>query len=218
MKLMAEAYRLQLLRGLEAMLADTGYRLVAGIDEAGRGCLAGPVVAAAVLVDPECLVPGVDDSKKLAADDRTRLASAIRGAAVATAVAVRSAEVIDSVNVLEATKQAMLEALRSLRPRPECVLVDAVSLDGAPCPTLPVIRGDAFSFAIACASILAKTERDRLMSGFDEQYPGYGFSRNKGYAAPEHLQALEELGPTPIHRLTFRSVVPRLNDVEGHRA
>ena len=215
LKLMAEAYRLQLLRGLETMLAHGGYRLVAGVDEAGRGCLAGPVVAAAVLVDPECLVPGVDDSKKLAADDRARLASAIRDTAIASAVAVRSAEVIDSVNVLEATKQAMLEALRSLRPQPECVLVDAVPLEGAPCPTLPVIRGDAFSFAIACASILAKTERDRLMSGFDQEYPGYGLSRNKGYGAPEHLQALDELGPTPIHRLTFRSVIPRSGDVEG---
>ena len=201
------------MRGLEDQCAAAGYELVAGIDEAGRGCLAGPVVAAAVVVDPNCLIPGVDDSKRLSAEQRERLARTIRQKAVAWATGVGDAALIDRVNVLEATRWAMRLALRSLTVRPAVALVDAVPLDpvevrGAAVPTLPLVRADSLSFAVACASIVAKTTRDRMMAAYDRQYPGFGFASHKGYASARHRAALRELGPTPIHRLTFRSVLP----------
>ncbi len=208
-ELFAEAYRLRLLRGLENLLSHCGYALIAGVDEVGRGSLAGPVVAAAVLVGTRCLVPGVDDSKCLTAPERERIAAAIRSTAVATVVAVVPADVIDRVNILEATKKAMHEALGRLRPVPDCAVVDAVRLSGFGFPCLPVIRGDCFSYAVACASIVAKVERDRLMVELDREFPHYGFAAHKGYGVPEHLEALREYGPSPVHRLTFRPVVPR---------
>ena len=206
--LMAESFRLRMLRDLEDQLRCGGFSRIAGIDEAGRGCLAGLVVAAAVIVDPQRMVPGVDDSKRLDAEERSRLAPLIREHSVAAAWASCSAATIDRVNVLEATKLAMKGALDSLKESPDLVLVDAVPLR-ADHPRLAVVRGDALCYAVACASIVAKYERDQLMVDLDTDYPGYGFSSNKGYAAPQHRRALAELGPTPIHRLTFRSVVPR---------
>jgi ribonuclease HII len=168
-------------------------------------------------MDPRRLVPGVDDSKRLAPELRVHLAERIRGAAVACAWSAASAEVVDRVNVLEATRLAMLEALDRLALVPDLVVVDAVPLRWkAPC--LPLVRGDQVSYAVACASIVAKTERDRLMLDYDTRYPGYGFAEHKGYAALRHRQAIEELGPTPIHRLTFRSVVPRHDDLAGGAA
>ncbi len=211
--LLVETWRLRLMRGLEDQLAALGYPLVAGVDEAGRGCLAGPVVAAAVVVDPGCLIPGVDDSKRLGPAHRERLAGAIKQHAVAWAIGVGDAALIDRINVLEATRWAMRQALQSLAERPDVALVDAVALDGAGesgelAPTLPVIRGDALSFAVACASIVAKADRDRMMTAWDREYPGFGFASHKGYASARHRRALRELGPTPLHRLTFRSVLP----------
>jgi ribonuclease HII len=208
-ELFAEAYRLRLLRGLEDLLAACGYGLIAGVDEVGRGSLAGPVVAAAVIVDRRCLVPGVDDSKCLTAAERERLAAAIRASAIAIAVAQVPPAVIDRVNVLEATRQAMRKALAALRPVPDCAVVDAVGLSGLRFPCLPVIRGDAISYAVACASIVAKVERDRMMVDLHDRYPAYGFAVHKGYSVPGHLQALATYGPCPIHRLTFRPVLPR---------
>lgn len=205
---MAEGFRLQLLRGVEALLAGEGFTRVAGVDEAGRGCLAGPVVAAAVIVDPRRTVPGVDDSKRLGRAERERLARAIRESSLAVGWAAVSAETIDRVNVLEATRLAMTRALDGLDPMADAALVDAVPLRWRR-PCLSLVRGDGWSYAIACASIVAKCERDRLMEEYDRRYPGYGFSRHKGYAAEEHRRALVELGPSPIHRLTFRSVLPR---------
>ena len=201
------------MRGLEDQFAAAGYELVAGIDEAGRGCLAGPVVAAAVVVGPDCLIPGVDDSKRLSGKQRERLARTIKQRAVAWATGVGDAALIDRVNVLEATRRAMRLALRSLTVRPAVALVDAVPLDevevrGAAVPTLPLVRADSLSFAVACASIIAKTDRDRMMTAYDRQYPGFGFASHKGYASERHRAALRELGPTPLHRLTFRSVLP----------
>ena len=201
------------MRGLEHQLAAAGYPLVAGVDEAGRGCLAGPVVAAAVVVSPDCLIPGVDDSKRLSPRQRERLAETIRQRAVAWSVAMGDAALIDRINILEATRWAMRNALRSLSVRPGIALVDAVRLDevdvgGAEVPTLPLVRADSLSFAVACASIIAKTDRDRLMTAYDRQYPGFGFASHKGYASEDHRAALRELGPTPLHRLTFRSVLP----------
>ena len=201
------------MRGLEQQLATAGYGLVAGVDEAGRGCLAGPVVAAAVVVSPDCLIPGVDDSKRLPASRRQRLAEAIKQRAAAWSVAIGDAALIDRINVLEATRWAMRTALGSLEVRPAVAVVDAVRLDvvnvrGAEVPTLPLVRADSLSFAVACASIIAKTDRDRMMTAYDRQYPGFGFASHKGYASERHRAALRELGPTPLHRLTFRSVLP----------
>jgi len=208
-ELFLEAYRLHLLRGLEEGLARCGYGLIAGVDEVGRGSLAGPVVAAAVIVDTRRLVPGVDDSKCLTAPERERAAEAIRATAVATAVAEVSPEVIDRINILEASRQAMCQALSRLDPSPDCAVVDAVRLSGFGFPCLPVIRGDCFSYAVACASIVAKVARDRMMVELDRTYPQYGFASHKGYSVPEHLEALSVYGPSPVHRLTFKPVLPR---------
>jgi ribonuclease HII len=213
LELFAEAYRLRLLRGLEGLLARCGYALIAGVDEVGRGSLAGPVVAAAVVVDPRCAVPGVDDSKCLAPPERERVAAAIRSSALAVAVAEIPPDVIDRVNILQATRQAMVRALRALRPAPDCAVVDAVCLDGFGFPCLPVVRGDCLSYAVACASIVAKVERDRRMVELDRHYPQYGFASHKGYSVPEHMAALAKYGPSPVHRLTFRQVLPRLVEV-----
>ncbi len=210
LQLLAEAYRLRLLRGIEEELYQLGYSRQAGVDEVGRGCLAGPVVAAAVVVDPRTTVPGVDDSKRLSAEARSQLAEWIRESAIAWSVAAVAPEVIDRINILEASKRAMVDALLRLEVVPDVALVDAVALENLPFPCVPIVRGDSFSYAIACASILAKVERDRLMTDLDAAYPHYGFARHKGYAAPEHLDALQEIGPCPSHRLTFRSVLPRV--------
>ena len=207
--LACEAWRLRLLTGVEESLRLAGYRRIAGVDEVGRGCLAGPVVAGAVIPDLERPIPGVDDSKHLTPERRRRVAEAIRETALAWAVVPAAAEVIDRVNVLEATRQAMAEAVTRLSPASDCVLVDAVVLPDGPAPALPLVRADGLAYAVACASILAKVERDAWMVGLDRRYPQYGFAGHKGYGAPEHIEALETYGPTPEHRLTFRSVLPR---------
>ena len=208
--LACEAWRLRLLTGVEESLRLAGYRRVAGVDEVGRGCLAGPVVAGAVIPDLDRPIPGVDDSKRLTPERRRRLAEAIRESALAWAVVPVSAAVIDRVNVLEATRVAMGQAVARLIPAPDCVLVDAVTLPDAPAPVLPLVRADGLAYAVACASILAKVERDEWMVGLDRDYPQYGFAGHKGYGAPEHIAALAAYGPSPEHRLTFRSVLPRL--------
>jgi len=214
LELYAEAYRLRLLCSLEDRLARCGFARVAGVDEAGRGCLAGPVVAAAVIVDPKVLVPGVDDSKELTPEERARLAGEIRRTARAYSVCSISADVIDRVNILEATRLAMRGALAGLAPGPDCAVIDALFLSGLSYPCLPVVRGDSLSYAVACASILAKVERDRAMVLLEERHPGYGFAAHKGYGVPEHVAALSRLGPSPVHRLTFRKVRPELDELE----
>lgn len=208
-QLLAEAYRLRLMGGLEDLLRGCGYGRIAGIDEAGRGALAGPVVAAAVVVGPGRLIPGIDDSKSLTAAERQRLADAIRATHPGSAVAAVSPQEIDRINILEATRRAMVQALNDLDPTPELALVDAVRLAEAPCPCLAVIRGDQISYAIACASIVAKVARDRMMKELDRRYPQYGFAAHKGYGAQRHREALVSYGPSAVHRLTFRSVLPR---------
>jgi ribonuclease HII len=207
--LACEAWRLSLLTGLEESLRLSGYRRIAGVDEVGRGCLAGPVVVGAVIPDLERPLPGVDDSKRLSPARRRRLAEAIRETAVAWAVVPAAAEVIDRINVLEATRGAMAQAVARLSPAPDCVLVDAVALPECQAPSLPLVRADSLAYAVACASILAKVERDECMVGLDRRYPQYGFAGHKGYGAPRHIEALAVYGPTPEHRLTFRSVLPR---------
>jgi ribonuclease HII len=206
---MAETCRLDLLRSLEDRLGLEGFVRVAGVDEAGRGCLAGPVVVAAVIPDPAVAVPGVDDSKRLSPEARSRAADWIRRASIAHRVVAVPARWIDRVNILEATRLGMTRALAGLRPAADFAVVDAVRLANLPMPSLPLVRGDRISYSVACASILAKVERDRRMVELDRRYPQYGFASNKGYGAPGHLDALREFGPTPAHRLTFKSVLPR---------
>ena len=201
------------MQGLEDILRTAGYGHIAGVDEAGRGSLAGPVVAAAVLVEPGPIVPGVDDSKHLSAPQREYLAQLIRRAHPVSAVVAVSPQDIDRMNILQATRQAMARAVARLDRTPEIALIDAVRVDlsaaGRSIPCLPVIRGDQISYAIACASILAKVQRDRMMVDLDRLYPHYGFAANKGYGAARHRQALADHGPCVAHRLTFRSVLPR---------
>ena len=211
----SEAYRLRLMRSLEERLHDAGYGSVGGVDEAGRGCLAGPVVAAAVVVEPGFLVPGVDDSKELPEAKREKLAVAIRQAHPRHAVVAISPADIDRINILEATRLAMIRALTALTPPPSIALIDAVPLRIPGLRTLSVVRGDSVSYAVACASILAKVERDHAMLELDRRFPVYGFAANKGYGSLEHRQALQEFGPSEIHRLTFKSVLPRLLATDG---
>lgn len=209
-ELCGELIRLAWMRRLEETLAGVGAGRVAGIDEAGRGCLAGPVVAAAVVPDPRRPVAGVDDSKKLSAAERERLAVRIRDTALAFAVAAVPADEIDRSDVLAATHVAARTALGRLAVPPDVVVTDALPLDlpGGP-PCLAVVKGDAWCHAVACASILAKVERDRLLTDLDREYPHYGFARHKGYGVPEHVAALVRFGPSPVHRLTFAPVLPR---------
>jgi ribonuclease HII len=209
LELCRELYRLELMLGLEERLRQAGFRAVAGIDEAGRGCLAGPVVAAAVIPGPDP-IPGVDDSKRLEPAQRALLAAEIRRSAVAVAVASVSAETIDSVNIYQASRLAMRRALQDLAVAPDCVVTDAMPLPGLAVPCLPAVKADAWSYAVACASVVAKATRDGLMIELDQELPWYGFAEHKGYAVPEHLAALGRFGPSREHRLTFSSVVPRL--------
>jgi ribonuclease HII len=210
--LCCELFRLELLQGLEDRLRQSGFRAVAGVDEAGRGCLAGPVVAAAVIPGPGPAIPGVDDSKRLEGGLRARLAAEIRRTAAAFAVVEVAAETIDRINVLESSRLAMRRAVEALRPAADCVVTDAMPLPGIVVPCIPVVKGDAWSYAVACASIVAKAARDARMAELAGQMPWYGFAEHKGYAAPEHLAALARFGPSREHRLTFRSVVPRRGD------
>lgn len=203
-----EYFRLGLMRELEDALGRAGLSPIAGIDEAGRGCLAGPVVAAAV-IPGEAVLPGIDDSKKIPAELRDVLAEAVRATACAWAVVAVPASAIDAGDILRATRLAMLGALNQLATRPGAVVTDAVALPECGLPCLALVKGDALAYAVACASILAKSARDRMMVELDRRYPHYGFARHKGYGAPEHLAALERHGPSPVHRLTFGPVVPR---------
>jgi len=192
----------------EAEAQDCGARLIAGIDEVGRGALAGPVVAAAVILDLNCIPKGLNDSKKLTAARREKLDAEIRKAALAFAIARVEAEEIDRINILLATHKAMRQAIQSLNPTPDYLLLDAVSLKELAIPQKAIIKGDAKSVSIAAASIIAKVARDQWMADYDQEFPGYRFVSNAGYGTAEHLQALREIGPSKIHRLTFRKVLP----------
>lgn len=188
-------------------MTTEGLLLIAGVDEAGRGPLAGPVVTAAVILDPSRPIDGLDDSKVLAEPVRAGLAVLIRERALAFAVCVVDPVEIDRINILRATLAGMTRALMRLSPAPLLALIDGNHLPkDLPCPGRAVIGGDASEPAISAASILAKTERDRLMRDWDAVHPGYGFARHKGYPTPEHLEALERLGPCPIHRTSFAPV------------
>lgn len=184
--------------------------LIAGLDEAGRGCLAGPVVAAAVILpiteDIPTLLHGVRDSKQMSAAARERLFAVIQQHALAIGVGIGSVSLIDRRNILQATKEAMKEALGQLLPAPDALLLDALLLKDIKLPQRSLIKGDARSFSIAAASIIAKVTRDRLMMQIDQEYPDYGFAQHKGYGTAIHLAALQEHGATPHHRQSFAPV------------
>ncbi len=189
---------------IERRLWSSGHRFVAGADEAGRGCLAGPVVAAAVIFPPDVRVRGVKDSKLLDAAERRKLAHRIRKKALAVGVGRCSPTEIDQLNILWASMEAMRRAVSSLAPEPSHVLIDGNHvIPEAPWPVEAVVRGDQRSQSIAAASIIAKTERDRLMQTMHNRYPDYGWLTNVGYPTPEHYQALLSFGPTPLHRRSF---------------
>lgn len=189
----------------ERQARQRGWQRIAGLDEVGRGSLFGPVVAAAVVLDPRRRIVGLDDSKKLLPARREVLAERIREHALAWAIAEVDAGRIDAWNIYQASRQAMAEALRQLTIRPDYLLLDAMQLDVL-IEQKSLIHGDARSVSIAAASILAKVERDRQMIEWDRTYPLYGLAQHKGYATPEHLAALREHGPTPHHRFSFAPV------------
>lgn len=182
-----------------------GYLAVAGVDEAGRGALFGSVVAAAVILNPERLVRGLNDSKQLSPEVRQELASAIKEKSVAWSTGAADAAEIDRVNIYQASRLAMKRAVEALPVKPDYLLIDAMRID-IPLPQESLIKGDARSRAIAAASIIAKVHRDECMRQWDSIYPEYGFARHKGYGAPEHLRALETHGPTPLHRFSYEPV------------
>lgn len=187
---------------------SAGYSFVAGLDEVGRGCIAGPVVAAACILDPSKPYPEkLDDSKKLTPEVRQEIAAELKETCITYAIGQIEADVIDEINILEATKKAMLVAIASLTPAPDFLLIDALRLKACPLPQRDIIKGDSISASIAAASVLAKTYRDDLMCKWHETYPQYGFDSHKGYGASVHWKALYEHGPCELHRKSFNGVL-----------
>ena len=202
---------------LEGMLAyekecyARGMELIAGVDEVGRGPLAGPVVAAAVILPKGCKISGLNDSKKIPKSKHKEIYEAVLQNAIAIGIGVKDNHVIDQVNIYEATKLAMMEAIGQLEPQPQHLLIDAMRLD-LPIPQTSIIKGDANSLSIAAASIVAKVTRDQMMEEFDKEYPGYDFAKNAGYGTAKHLAGLVQLGVTPIHRRSFEPVKSMCED------
>ena len=201
-----ERLRLSAMYQYENEAYSRGRKIVAGVDEAGRGPLAGPVSVAAVILPPNLLLPRLNDSKKLSAGVREELYEKILAQAVSVRQVFIQPELIDRINILQATMRGMYEALAGLEPQPEQVLIDAVHLKELTVPQLSLIKGDARSASIAAASIIAKVARDRLMDEYDKAYPEYGFAAHKGYGTAEHIAALRRYGPCPIHRMSFEPV------------
>ena len=200
-KLEEEKKRIENMSIYERKYADFQY--ICGIDEVGRGPLAGPVVAGAVILPKDCDILYLNDSKKLSEKMRETLYEEIMEKAVATGIGIVGPNVIDEINILQATYEAMRMAIGNLKVRPDLLLNDAVKIPEVTIRQVPIIKGDAKSASIAAASIIAKVTRDRLMVQYEEVLPGYGFAGNKGYGSAEHIQALKELGATPIHRQSF---------------
>lgn len=194
--------KLQQMTEMERVHWNAGEMLIAGIDEAGRGPLAGPVVAACVIMPADNLIPGVDDSKKLTEKRRETLYEKIVEIAIDYAVFAVDEQEIDEINILNATRKAFLGSLKNLKTRPQFVYTDAMALN-ADIPCMPLVKGDARMYTIAAASILAKVTRDRMMLEYDEQYPAYQFARHKGYGTQIHYEAIEQHGICPIHRKSF---------------
>ena len=206
-----EDLRLEKMLAYEKELYTQGIHLIAGVDEVGRGPLAGPVVAAAVILPENCKIPGLNDSKKIPKSKHHAIYQAVLDQALSVGIGIKDNQVIDQVNIYEATKLAMLEAIQELDPRPQHLLIDAMKLD-LPIPQTSIIKGDANSLSIAAASIVAKVTRDQMMEEFDCEYPGYDFTQNAGYGTANHLAGLDQLGVTPIHRRSFEPVKSMCED------
>lgn len=190
----------------EEELEDQGITYIAGCDEVGRGPLAGPVVVAAVIMPINSRIKGIDDSKKLSEKKRNELYKIILEEAISVSVSFIDEKIVDEINIYEATKKGMIEAISNLKVKPEHVLIDAMPLKELSIPHTSIIHGDAISASIGAASIVAKVTRDEFMDKMDVKYPGYGFKKHKGYCTKEHLQALDKLGPCEIHRKSFSPV------------
>lgn len=210
-KRLDEDERLEGMLAYEKELYTQGIQLIAGVDEVGRGPLAGPVVAAAVILPKACKIPGLNDSKKIPKSKHKEIYEAVLQNAIAIGIGIKDNQVIDQVNIYEATKLAMMEAIGQLEPQPQHLLIDAMKLD-LPIPQTSIIKGDANSLSIAAASIVAKVTRDQMMEEFDCEYPGYDFTQNAGYGTANHLAGLDKLGVTPIHRRSFEPVKSMCED------
>lgn len=197
----------------EHQAREAGYTLIAGVDEVGRGCLAGAVVAAACILDISKPLPeGLNDSKQVLPEKREEIAEELKANVIAYAIGQVEAEEIDRINILQASMKAMRLAIEGLKPQADFLLIDAVTLKEVMLPQRPIIKGDSISASIAAASILAKTYRDNLMRKLDLEYPAYGFASHVGYATRTHYDALRAHGPCPLHRMTFRGVLPDIID------
>ena len=210
-KRLDEDERLEGMLAYEKELYTQGIQLIAGVDEVGRGPLAGPVVAVAVILPKACKIPGLNDSKKIPKSKHKEIYEAVLQNAIAIGIGVKDNHVIDQVNIYEATKLAMMEAIGQLEPQPQHLLIDAMRLD-LPISQTSIIKGDANSLSIAAASIVAKVTRDQMMEEFDCEYPGYDFTQNAGYGTANHLAGLHKLGVTPIHRRSFEPVKSMCED------
>ena len=206
-----EDLRLEKMLAYEKELYTQGIQLIAGVDEVGRGPLAGPVVAAAVILPKACKIPGLNDSKKIPKSKHKEIYEAVLQEAIAIGIGIKDNHVIDQVNIYEATKLAMMEAIGQLDPQPQHLLIDAMKLD-LPISQTSIIKGDANSLSIAAASIVAKVTRDQMMEEFDREYPGYDFAQNAGYGTAKHLAGLDQLGVTPIHRRSFEPIKSMCED------
>ena len=200
-----ENLRLEGMLSYEKELYAQGISLIAGVDEVGRGPLAGPVVAAAVILPKNCKIKGLNDSKKIPKKKHEEIFQAVKDKALAIGIGIMDNHVIDQVNIYEATKLAMKEAISKLDLQPEHLLIDAMKLD-LPITQTSIIKGDANSLSIAAASIIAKVTRDKIMANYDKEFPGYDFSQNAGYGTTKHLEGLEKHGVTPIHRKSFEPI------------
>ena len=201
----AEEERLEGMLTYEHIFYGKNYSLIAGVDEVGRGPLAGPVVAAAVILPVGCKIQGLNDSKKIPKRRHEEIYQAVQEQALSLGIGMVDSQRIDQVNILEATKEAMMKAIAALDPQPQALLIDALTLD-LPLEQEGIIKGDANSMSIAAASIVAKVTRDRLMADYDQEYPGYNFAQHAGYGTRQHLEAIERLGLTPIHRRSFEPI------------
>lgn len=211
-----ELEKLTLLQ-FDGTMRRQGYAVIAGIDEAGRGPLAGPVVAAAVVLPAGMDLPEVDDSKKLSPAKREELYDLIMASALAVGVGCSDPATIDRINILQATLAAMKTAVSNLAVQPDCLLIDGISKIHVSIPQRTIKKGDGTSLSIAAASIVAKVHRDRMMTDYDADYPQYGFAGHKGYGCVEHLKAIAEHGPCPIHRLSFSGVKEHVGRVKRER-
>ena len=208
-----ENLRLEGMLAYEKELYAQGISLIAGVDEVGRGPLAGPVVAAAVILPKNCKIKGLNDSKKIPKKKHEEIFQAVKDNALAIGIGIMDNQVIDQVNIYEATKLAMKEAISQLDPQPEHLLIDAMKLD-LPISQTSIIKGDANSLSIAAASIIAKVTRDKIMANYDQEFPGYDFSQNAGYGTAKHLEGLEKHGVSPIHRTSFEPIKTIVSEAE----